>query len=150
MRRFEVKTQEVLRRALLLEGRHAQSRFVHRLHCVRLVGAGQSCYGVAAVFGDHPRTVQRWVREFQQFGIEGLKEKPHPGRHATLADTQMRALELVLKCQPRELGYAVPEWNSNSLRAEILRRFSVSLSRRHCQRLLRMLREAPSRERFGI
>ena len=140
MHKLEITTPAAVQAALRHEGEHSpQSRFVHRLHCLLLVGSGRSCYQVAEVFGDDPRSVERWVREFQQHGIEALKEKPHTGRHATLADAQMRQLALALMSVPRELGYAVDVWNNKLLRAEILRRFDVTLSARHCQRLFRNL-----------
>lgn len=140
MRKLEVTSPAEVQAALRHEGEHSpQSRFVHRLHCLLLVGTGRSCYQVAEVFGDDPRSVQRWVREFQQHGIEGLREKPHPGRQATLADAQMRQLALALKSVPRVLGYAADVWSNQLLRAEILRRYGVTLSARHCQRLFRNL-----------
>ena len=129
MRILEVTTPAAVQAALRLEGKlSSQSRFMHRLHCLLLVGTGRSCYEVAEVFGDDPRSVERWVREFQQNGIDGLREKRHPGRPAILADAQMR-----------ELGYAAEIWNNKFLRAEILRRFGVTLSARHCQRVFRVL-----------
>ena len=147
MHKLEVTNPEVVRAALKnLAERSPQLRFVHRLHCLALVGAGRSCYEVAEVFGDEPRSVERWVREFQQYGIEALREKPHPGRHATLGDAQSRQLGLALKSAPREMGYAANVWNSKLLRAEILRRFGVTLSARHCQRIFRMLWQSRPRE----
>ena len=147
MHKLEVTAPESVQAALRQEeARSSHSRFVHRLHCLLLVGAGRSCYEVAEVFGDDPRSVERWVHEFQQHGIEGLREKPHPGRHATLADEQLRQLELALRNCPRELGYAADAWNSKSLRAEILRRFGVTLSGRHCQRLFRTLQQSRAQE----
>ena len=140
MRKLEVTTPAAVQAALRLEGKlSSQSRFMHRLHCLLLVGTGRSCYEVAEVFGDDPRSVERWVREFQQNGIDGLREKRHPGRPAILADAQMRELVLALKSIPRELGYAAEVWNNKFLRAEILRRFGVTLSARHCQRVFRVL-----------
>ena len=147
MHKLEVTTPAAVQAALRHEGeRSPQSRFVHRLHCVALVGAGRNCYEVAKVFGDDPRSVERWVREFQQRGIDGLREKPHSGRHATLADAQMRQLELALKSVPRDLGYAANVWNCKLLRAEILRRFGVTMSVRHCQRLFRILQQSRQQE----
>ena len=140
MHKLEVTTPAAVLAALRHEGEHSpQSRFVYQLHCLLQVGTGRSCYQVAEVFGDDPRSVERWVREFQQHGIEGLREKPHPGRQATLAHSQMRQLAVALKSVPRELGYAADVWNNKLLRAEILRRFDVTLSARHCQRLFRVL-----------
>ena len=147
MHKLDVLTPEAIQAALRQEAEHSpQSRFARRLDCLLLVGAGRSCYEVAEVFGDDPRSVERWVREFQQHGIEALREKPHPGRHARLADAQMRQLELALKSVPRELGYAAEVWNNKLLRAEILRRFGVTLSARHCQRLFRILRQSRALE----
>ena len=147
MHKLEVTTPAAVQAALRHEAeRSPQSRFVHRLHCVALVGAGRNCYEVAEVFGDDPRSVERWVREFQQRGIDGLREKPHSGRHATLADAQMRQLELALKSVPRDLGYAANVWNCKLLRAEILRRFGVTMSVRHCQRLFRILQQSRQQE----
>ena len=140
MHKLEVTTPAAVQGALRPEGEHSpQSRFVHQLHCLLLVGTGRSSYQVAEVFGDDPRSVERWVREFQQHGIEGLREKLHPGRQATLAHSQMRQLAVALKSVPRELGYSADVWNNKLLRAEILRRFDVTLSARHCQRLFRLL-----------
>ena len=147
MHKLKVTNPKAVQAALRQEAEHSpRPRFVHRLDCMLLVGAGRSCYEVAEVFGDDPRSVERWVHEFQQHGIEGLREKPHPGRHATLADEQLRQLELALRNRPRELGYAADAWNSKLLRAEILRRFGVTLSARHCQRLFRILRQSRPQE----
>ena len=143
MRKLEVTAPETIQAALRQEGqRSSQSRFMHRLHCLLLVGAGRSCYEVAAVFGDDPRSVERWVRGFQQHGIDGLRDKPHPGRQATLTSAQMLQLELALKNIPREFGYAADAWNNKLLRAEIQRRYGVILSVRHCRRLFTILRQA--------
>ena len=147
MHKLEITTPAAVQAALRHEGEHSpQSRFVHRLHCLLLVGTGRSCFEAAEVFGDDPRSVERWVRKFQQHGVEGLRDKPHPGRHATLADAQMRQLALASMSAPRGLGYAVDVWNNQLLRAEILRRFGVTMSVRHCQRLFRVLQQSHPQE----
>jgi transposase len=147
MHKLEITTPAAVQAALRHEGeRSPQTRFVHRLHCLLLVGTGRSCYEVAEVFGDDPRSVERWVHEFQRHGVEGLREKPHTGRHATFADAQMRQLSLALLGVPRELGYAVDAWNYQLLRTEILRRFGVKMSARHCQRLFKVLQQSHPHE----
>ena len=147
MHKLEITSTAAIQAALQHEVEHSpQSRLVHRLHCLLLVGTGRSCYEVADVFGDNPRSVERWVREFQQHGVEGLRERPHTGRQATLAEAQMRQLALALKSVPRALGYAADAWSNQLLRAEILRRFGVTLSVRHCQRLFRILQQSHPQE----
>lgn len=124
--------------------RSPESRLEHRLHCVLLVAAGQSCSDVATVFDDDPRTIQRWVRRFGLQGVEGLHEMTRPGRPATLSAAQMLDLEHVLGSAPHALGYMAETWRSDLLRAEVTRRFGVVLSRRQCQRLLAILKPPES------
>lgn len=143
MHKLEVTSTATIQATLRHEDKLSpQSRFVHRLHSVLLVGAGRSCYEVAEVFGDSPRSLERWVRKFQQHGVEGLRDRPHTGRHAALTDVQMRQLALVIKSDPGELGYAPDVWNNKLLRAEILHRFGVTTSVRHCQRIFRRLQHS--------
>ncbi len=141
MQRLKVTSPDEVQAALRQEGaRSPQSRFVHRLHCLLLVGKGQSCCEVARVFGDDPRSVERWVHEFHSHGIDGLREKPHSGRHAKLSNLQMEELALAVDSPPHELGYAAIAWTNKLLRWEIERRFGVMLSVRHSQRMLISLR----------
>lgn len=122
-----------------VRGRSPQARFEHRLHCVVLVGEGRSCLEVAQWFDDDPRSVQRWVRRFQQSGVEGLREGAHTGRPPALTDAQMSELGAVLKASPREYGHATERWRSDAVGAEVARRFGVTMSRRNCQRLVAIL-----------
>ena len=52
--------------------RNAESRYDHRLHGLLLVAQGMSALEVARLFGAAPRTVQYWVRRFEQDGLAGL------------------------------------------------------------------------------
>ena len=140
MKKLEVTTRASLLSALRFEiDRLPQMRFAHRLHCVLLVGAGQSCYQVAALFGDSTRSVERWVHELEVNGIDGLREKPHPGRPASLVDAQVRQLALDLKSVPPHRDDGPPMWNGRVLREEVLRRFGVAMSVRNSHRLLKTL-----------
>lgn len=143
MHKLEVKTPAAVQLALKHEGAHSpQARFVHRLHCLVLVGMGWSCYQVAKVFGDDPRSIERWVHELQHHGVDGLRERPHSGRHASLDEAQMQGLAAVLASGPRNLGYAADAWSADLLRNEIARRFGVALSVRHCRRLFCRLQKS--------
>ena len=64
--------------------RSEESRYDHRLHGVLLVAQGMTCPEVATLLGDAPRTVQYWVKRFEQDGLAGLVEKERPGRPPSL------------------------------------------------------------------
>ena len=59
--------------------RSEESRYDHRLHGVLLVAQGMTCPEVATLLGDARRTVQYWVKRFEQDGLAGLVEKERPG-----------------------------------------------------------------------
>jgi transposase len=66
VRKMEIKNPEVMSIAIRQEiERSDESRYDHRLHGVLLVANGQSCREVALLFGEDPRTVQRWVKRFE-------------------------------------------------------------------------------------
>ena len=142
MRKLQLTDTDVVKALLRSETRRSpQATFAHRLHCVALVGAGLGCDEIAAAFGDDLRSVQRWVRRFQQAGAEGLVDTPHSGRPASLDETQMRQLRLAIAAPPQAFGHAGAVWSGEILRLEILRRFGVTHSKRHCARLLGLLRQ---------
>ena len=145
MRRLQL-TQAHADVASLLRARvdgSVEAAFLHRLHCIVLVGAGLSCARVAAAFGSDPRTVQRWVGRFEASGVDGLHDTAGSGRPARLDDARLRQLRSVLATDPRLSGHALDAWNAEALRLEIERRFGVTHSARHCARLLAALRDAP-------
>ena len=141
MRRLQLTATDLVKSLLKSEvERSPQSGFAHRLHCVALVCAGFGCSEIAAAFGDDRRSVQRWVGRFQKSGAEGLVDAPRPGRPASLDETQMRQLRLAIAVPPQACGHAGAAWSGEILRLEILRRFGVAHSKRHCARLLEVLR----------
>ena len=66
--------------------RSQDSRYDHRLHGVLLVAQGMTCPEVARLLGDAPRTVEYWVRRFEEEGLTGLVEGERPGRPPRLSD----------------------------------------------------------------
>lgn len=81
MRKFEIKDSNIMQVAVQQEIlRTDESRYDHRLHGILLVCSGFSCYEVADLFKHSPRTIQYWVRRFEQSGFEGLKDMDKPGR----------------------------------------------------------------------
>lgn len=125
---------------------HAESRrstdalFLHRLHCIALIAAGHGCDVVAAAFGDDIRSVQRWVRLFEEAGAEALTERKRPGRPPRLDEAALAALREGLAQAVPGPGRAGDAWTAENLRSAIERRFGVVYSRRHCARLLDTLR----------
>ena len=119
--------------------RNAESRYNHRLHGLLLVAQGMSGLEVARLLGDAPRTVQYWVRRFEQDGLAGLLEGERPGRPRRLSDRQLQEVNAALRRSPEECGLSGNLWDGKTLSAWIERRFGVCLGVRQCQYLFRQL-----------
>ncbi len=81
MRKLEIDNAKVMRLAIYKEiQRSDESRYDHRLHGVLPVAEGFSANEVAGLLGQSPRTVQYWVRRFNEGGFDALREGEHLGR----------------------------------------------------------------------
>jgi transposase len=116
-----------------------EARFLHRLHCALLVGAGRSAQEVAQWYADDPSSVARWVRRFRESGVEGLREGRRSGRPGKLGSQQLQAVTSDLRKSPAAFGYGQSAWNGNLLAAHLAACYETHMSVRQCQRLLRQL-----------
>ena len=140
MRKLQIEDAEVMRIAIQQEiGRSEESRYDHRLHGLLLVATGQSCREVAELFGEYGTTVQRWVRRFEQGGLDGLRDGERSGRPRTLDARDWRRLQGDLRKTPRDFGLAATLWDGPVLAEHLRRRYGVDLGVRQCQRLFRQM-----------
>ena len=128
-------------RATILEelARTGESRYYRRLHGVLLVTSGLSCATVATIFGDDPRTVQRWLRRYISEGLHGLRDGVRPGRPATLNAVQRASLARDLGRLPTEFGLPGRTWSGRTLATHLRERYASTLGIRQCQRVLKDL-----------
>jgi len=117
--------------------RSEESRYDHRLHGVLLVAQGLTCPEVGSLLGDAPRTVEYWVRRFEERGLEGLTEGQRPGRPSRLNAAQMREVNRILRNRPTDAGMPVNLWDGKTLAAWIESKYGIQLGVRQCQRLFR-------------
>ena len=140
MKKLEIADADVMRIAIQQEiQRSDESRYDHRLHGLLLVTGGQSCRQVAQLFGENPRTVQRWVKTFEQRGFDGLRDGERPGRPRTLDAAQWASLEDDLRQRPDEFGLGGHLWDGKLLSEHLRRQYHVQLGVRQCQRLFRQM-----------
>ena len=119
--------------------RSDESRYDHRLHGVLLVAQGMTCPEVARILGDAPRSVEYWVRGFEEKGLEALREGERAGRPRRLNEEQLQAIDVALRRTPREVGLGGNLWDGKTLAAWIEREYTIDLGTRQCQRLFRQL-----------
>jgi len=141
MRKLEVKDAEIMRIAVQQEIlRSERSRYDHRLHGILLVCSGLSCYEVAELFGQSPRTIQYWVQRFEESGFAGLEETPRAGRPSVVDENMGKAIGADLRGSPREFGYPQNLWDGKLLSHHLSKHYSIQLGERQCRRLFGQMR----------
>lgn len=119
--------------------RSEESRYDHRLHGVLLVAQGLTCPEVAGLLGDAPRSVEYWVKRFEEDGLAGLQEGERSGRPRRLSAKQLGEIDAILRKSPRQVGLGGNLWDGKTLSAWIERQYGTVLRVRQCQRLFRQL-----------
>lgn len=119
--------------------RSEESRYDHRLHGVLLVAQGMTCPEVARLLGDAPRSVQYWLKRFEQDGLAGLSEQERSGRPSSLSEKQLAVIDRALRKAPVAYGLSGNLWDGKTLSTFIEERYGISLGVRQCQRLFRQL-----------
>lgn len=118
-----------------------EARYVQRVQCLLLIAAGHGCQEVARCFGKTPRTLERWVRIYQRFGLTGLWDDKKTGRCPVVAAGELQGIKADIEADPRRLGYSVKEWCGKLLARHIREKLGIAVSERQAQRLFRRLRE---------
>lgn len=113
--------------------RSRESRYDHRLHGVLLVAQGMSCPEVSRLLGDSPRTVEYWVRRFEEKGLAGLVEGERIGRPRRLSDKELEEINSVLRQTPESVGIPRGLWDGKGLAAFIKQQYGITLGVRQCQ-----------------
>ena len=130
--------------------RSPESRYDHRLHGVLMVAKGMSCYDVSEILGHSPRTVEYWVKQFNNRGLVSLLDRPRTGRPSRISDEIMDKIDQDLRKDPHDFGYKQNMWDGILLRQHLMDHYSIEMGVRHCQNLFHVLGFRPWRPRSMI
>jgi len=140
MKKLIIPDAETMVMALQAEIRRShEARYDHRLHGILLVAQGMTCLEVARLLGDSLRTVQYWVKRFQEKGLCGLEEGKRPGRPRSLSAAQWQEVSVALRLSPEDYDLSGHLWDGKTLSAFIQQQFQINLGVRQCQRLFRKM-----------
>lgn len=140
MQRLEIEHADIHKITVQQEiMRSEESRYDHRLHGILLICHGFSCYQVADMLGHSPRTIEYWVRRFEESGFAGLEEGLRTGRPGVLDEKVLGALGEDLRRSPRALGYSQNLWDGKLISHHLKEKEGIRLGVRQCQRLFHKL-----------
>jgi transposase len=111
-----------------------------RLLAIAMIGDGVTRLDAARQTGMDRQTLRDWVHRYNEAGIDGLVSRKPPGAAAKLTTAQMAELRELAVAGPDPKIHHVIRWRCVDLRAEVARRFSVTVPERTIGKWLRKLR----------
>jgi transposase len=104
-----------------------------------MVLEGASRTEAAAAGGMDRQTLRDWVHRYNAEGIAGVADRPRAGRPAALSGAQMGELKALVLSGPDPEQDGVVRWRCVDLRAQIARRYAVTVHERTVGKLLHRL-----------
>jgi transposase len=129
-------TAEQLRALAANSKNVAQAR---RLLAIAMVLEGASRLDAARQAGMDRQTLRDWVHCYNKAGVDGLVSRTAPGAKPKLTKAQMAELRELVIAGPDPETHKVVRWRCVDLRAEVARRFSVTVDEATIGKWLRKL-----------
>src|SRR3954451_19294312 len=122
-----------------LARRERDGRVSARLLALANALDGMSRDEAARAAGMDRQTLRDWVHRYNAAGVEGLRDRPRPGRPCGLDEGRQAALKALILRGPRLERDGCVAWRARDLRGLVERRFGVRYSESGVRRLPRGL-----------
>lgn len=120
----EKKSLEKLSRSRVSEKRMSQ-----RAEIILRRWAGEKSVSIAQQLGLGADSITRWVKRFNEKGLEGLKDQQGRGRKARYSETQRGQMLEVAQTKPEKLGLPFAYWSIRRLRNYLNEQLGIGVSR---------------------
>lgn len=124
---------ESLRKEADQDGMYRVSK---RIHAVLLNARGQTSGTIADMLGSPRSSVSEWLRNYEQWGLDGLWEGHRSGRKSALTSPQRIQLGDLIESGPVAYGFVSGVWTSIMIAQVIEEEFSVHYHPGHVRHLL--------------
>ena len=104
---------------------------------LRLLHEGKAPKAVAEFLSVSQPTVYDWHHRWQKAGVEGLANRPKPGRPRKATDNYVKQLEEAVEQDPQALGYAFSIWTVERLRLHLKAKTGIELKPTQFQAVLK-------------
>lgn len=94
---------------------------------------------IARLLGTSRSTVWRWIKRFDESGIESLSDKQRSGRPSKLSEAEKEQVKEDLEQSPKEFGYEPEVWSTRMVLDHLREEYGVEYHPRYIQRFLRSL-----------
>ena len=113
----------------LARSRTAPARAVERACIVWLAHRGRRVPAVAREVGASEQTVRRWLRRFDERGLDGLRDAPRTGRPPTYTPEEVGEVVAASLTAPRDLSLPFAAWTLDRLAASLHEERGIPIKR---------------------
>ena len=110
-----------------------------RLHAVYQIATGKDAKELQEVYSTSHKSICNWVHRYNAEGIEGLKDRPRPGRPPLLDKSRKTELEALIHTSPLEYGYNTATWTGALVIDIIKRKFGIEYKKAQIYNILHSL-----------
>lgn len=101
-----------------------------RAHSILLSFKNLSINEIAEIYSVNRDTVSSWLKSWEKFGVQGLKDKSRPGAPSKLTEDDKKILEKLISqhpSSPKTVLAMFTEQTKKTISSSTLKRFSKSL-----------------------
>lgn len=131
-----VKKLRRLKKEAEEDGAH---RVARRIHGVLLNSDGHTSGDIALLLDVARSRVTEWLRDYDEFGYEGILEGYRPGRPPALSEPEKQELADIVDSGPVAYGFLSGVWTSVMIARVIEEEFGTAYHPGHVRKLLHQL-----------
>jgi transposase len=111
-----------------------------RLYAVYQVSLGKPSRVLEELYNTSFKQITNWVHQFEQGGIEGLRDKPGRGRKSQLSNEQYeRVRQVLINETPEDHGFNTVTWTGPLLIEYIKNEFGISYKKAQIYNIIKSL-----------
>ena len=111
-----------------------------RLYAVYQVSLGKPSRQLEELYNTSFKQITNWVHQFENEGIEGLRDKEGRGRKAKLTEAHQAKIKQLLKTEsPEEYGYNTATWTGPLLIEWIKKHYGIEYKKAQIYNIIKSL-----------
>lgn len=111
-----------------------------RLYAVYQISLGKSSRTMEELYNFSFKQIINWVHQFEQDGIDGLRNKSGRGRKSLLSNEQLETIRLaLLKDSPNNNGSKLNKWTGPKIQTFIKDKFGITYNKAQVYNIMKSL-----------
>lgn len=131
------KTCENLKKIKKTAESNGDTRTARRAHAILLNSSGYSSTQIAKLLFCNRSTASKWLKDYEEYGLESLFEGHRSGRPNGLTNEQKMLLGDIIDSGPVSYGYPGCVWSGKMLSKVIFDEFGLLFTERHTTRIIK-------------